>query len=39
MNDKIIDGMRKEGKPFRNIMFFWIYFCNNNAFVYLFNEQ
>lgn len=42
MNDKIIDGMRKEGKPFRNIMFFGyifaiimplsIYLMNNNKF-------
>ncbi len=42
MNDKIIDGMRKEGKPFRNIMLFgyifaiimplYIYLMNNDKF-------
>lgn len=42
MNNKIIDGMRKEGKPFRNIMLFGyifailmpisIYLMNNDKF-------
>lgn len=27
MNSKIIDGMRKEGKPFRNIMLFGYFFA------------
>lgn len=38
MNNKIIDGMRKEGKPFRNIMLFGYIFAILMPFVHLFNK-
>ena len=40
MNDKIIDGMRKEGKPFRNIMLFgYIYAMLMLLSIYLMNND
>ena len=40
MNNKIIDGMRKEGKPFRNIMFFgYIFAILMPLSIYLMNND
>ncbi len=40
MNNKIIDGMRKEGKPFRNIMLFrYIFAIIMPLYIYLMNND
>ena len=40
MNNKIIDGMRKEGKPFRNIMLFgYIFAILMPLSIYLMNND
>lgn len=40
MNNKIIDGMKKEGKPFRNIMLFgYIFAILMPLYIYLMNND